>query len=552
MMGWQQHLLIAPIVLPLVTGALMLLLGERWTNFKIRVNMLSTVLLVVLATYLLQAIDSGALGEHGSAVGVYLLSNWPANLGIVLAVDRLSTLMVLVTSILSLCALVYSTVRWNKAGVHFNALFQFQIMGLNGAFLTGDLFNLFVFFEILLAASYGLLLHGSGNVRIRAGLHYVAINLAASSLFLIGVSLMYSVTGTLNMADMARTIATVQASDRMLLEAGAAILGVAFLVKAAMWPLNFWLPTAYAAACPPVSTIFSIMSKVGIYAVLRLWLLLFGPEAGASAGLGSELLLYGGLATIFFGAVGVLSSQDLGRMAGFSVLISSGTLLSAISFSQVSVTAALLLYMVVSTFAIGAFFMLIELVERGRSTTAAILALSMETFGIRNDDDEMDTETHVVGVAVPAAMAFLGLSFFACALLLAGLPPLSGFVAKFSIISAMLNPEGLGVTTDIGVTQWIMLGLLILSGLTVLLGMSRNGIRLFWAPQGRAVPYLSFAEALPVATLLGLCVALTIWSGPVMSFMERTAKALHTPTEYIETVLHKQALPSPGVEGSKP
>jgi multicomponent K+:H+ antiporter subunit D len=544
MMGWQQHLLIAPIVLPLLTGALMLLLSERWNNFKIRVNILSTVLLVILATYLLQAIDNGTLGEQGTAVGVYLLSNWPANLGIVLAVDRLSTLMVLVTSILSLCALVYSTVRWNKAGAHFNALFQFQIMGLNGAFLTGDLFNLFVFFEILLAASYGLLLHGSGNVRIRAGLHYVAINLAASSLFLIGVSLMYSVTGTLNMADMARTVATIQASDRMLFEAGAAVLGIAFLVKAAMWPLNFWLPTAYSAACPPVASIFSVMSKVGVYAVLRLWLLLFGPEAGASADVGSELLLYGGLATIFFGAVGVLSSQDLGRMAGFSVIISSGTLLSAISFSQVSVTAAVLLYLVVSTFACGAFFMLIELVERGRSPTAAILALSMETFGIRNADDEMDTEAHVVGVAVPAAMAFLGLSFFACALLLAGLPPLSGFVAKFSIISAMLNPSGLGVATEIGTAQWIMLGLLILSGLTVLLGMSRNGIRIFWAPQGRAVPYLSSVEALPVAALLSLCIALTIWSSPVMSFMERTAQSLHTPSEYIDSVLQKQVVPS--------
>lgn len=550
MTGWQQHLLIAPIVLPLLTAALMLLLGERWTRFKMRVNILSTALLVVLASYLVYGIDNGSLGENGKAIGVYLLSNWPANLGIVLTVDRLSTLMVLVTSILSLCAQIYSTARWNRAGVHFNALFQFQIMGLNGAFLTGDLFNLFVFFEILLASSYGLLLHGSGNVRIRASLHYIAINLAGSSLFLVGVSLMYSVTGTLNMADMARTIATVPASDRMLLEAGAGILGVAFLIKAAVWPLNFWLPTAYSAASPPVSTIFSVMTKVGIYAVLRLWLLLFGPEAGASAGLGSELLLYGGLATIFFGAVGVLSSQDLGRMAGFSVIISSGTLLASISFAQVGVTAALLLYLVISTFACGAFFMLIELVERGRSPTAAILALSMETFGIRNADDEMDTEAHVVGVAVPAAMAFLGLSFFACALLLAGLPPLSGFIAKFSIISAMLNPDGLGADTPIGTAQWVMLGLLILSGLTVLLGMSRNGIRLFWAPQGRAVPYLSSVEALPVATLLGLCVVLTIWSSPVMSFMERTAQALHTPSDYIGTVLQKEPIPSK--KGSHP
>jgi multicomponent K+:H+ antiporter subunit D len=550
MIAWQQHLLIAPIVLPLVTAAIMLLLGIRWINFKIGLNIFSTFLMVCLSVYLLQGIDNGTIGENGSAIGVYLLSNWPANLGIVLAVDRLSTLMVLITSILALCSLLYSTARWNKAGVHFNALFQFQIMGLNGAFLTGDLFNLFVFFEILLAASYGLLLHGSGNVRIRAGLQYIAINLAGSSLFLIGVSLMYSVTGTLNMADMARAIAEVPPDDRMLLEAGAAILGSAFLVKAAIWPLNFWLPTAYSAACPPAATLFSVMSKVGIYAILRLWLMLFGPEADASVALGADILLYGGMATLFFGAMGVLSSQDLGRMAGYSVIISSGTLLCAISFSQVAMTAAVLMYLVVSTFACGAFFMLIELVERGRSPTAAILALSMESFGMRAEDDEMHTEAKVVGVAVPAAMAFLGLSFFACAVLLAGLPPLSGFVAKFSIISAMLNPDGLGSHSPISPTQWVLLALLIFSGLAVLLGMSRNGIRIFWAPQGRAVPYLSAVEALPVAILVSLCIALTIWSGAVMTYMDRTAQALHQPSTYINTVLDKKPL-SQG-HGSQP
>ena len=156
-------------------------------------------------------------------------------------------------------------------------------MGLNGAFLTGDLFNLFVFFEVLLAASYGLALHGSGTARVRAGLHYVAINLAASLLFLVAVSVVYGISGTLNMADLARRMAGLAAEDRALLEAGLAVLGVAFLVKAAMWPLGFWLPATYAAASAPAAAILSILSKVGVYAVLRLWLLLFGGEAGAAS-----------------------------------------------------------------------------------------------------------------------------------------------------------------------------------------------------------------------------------------------------------------------------
>ena len=147
-------------------------------------------------------------------------------------------------------------------------------MGLNGAFLTGDLFNLFVFFEVLLASSYGLLLHGSGPARVKAGLHYIVVNLIASLLFLIGVSMIYGMTGTLNMADLPQRIAMLAPEDRALFEAGAAILGVAFLIKAAIWPLNFWLPSAYAAAGAPVGAVFSLMTKVGVYAVLRVGTLL--------------------------------------------------------------------------------------------------------------------------------------------------------------------------------------------------------------------------------------------------------------------------------------
>src|SRR5690606_30573346 len=138
---------------------------------------------------------------------------------------------------------------------------------------TGDLFNLFVFFEVMLAASYGLLMHGSGSMRVKAGMHYIVVNLVGALCFLIGVSTIYGSVGTLNMADLALRIADLDPDRRMLLEAGAGVLGVAFLVKAGMWPLNFWLPAAYSAASAPVAGIFAIMSKVGIYVILRLSLL---------------------------------------------------------------------------------------------------------------------------------------------------------------------------------------------------------------------------------------------------------------------------------------
>ena len=303
---------------------------------KAAINVASTFALVGIAIALLAMSD--AASTAGVRRGVYRLGDWPAPFGIVLVVDRLSALMLLLTSILASAAVVFSLARWHRAGAHFHSLFQFLLMGLNGAFLTGDLFNLFVFFELLLAASYGLALHGSGAARVKAGLHYIVVNLAASLLFLIGVSLIYGVSGTLNMADLAARIPDIAAENRALLEAGAGILGVAFLLKAGMWPLCFWLPTTYAAASPPVASIFAIMTKVGAYIVLRLWLLLFGEDAGASAQFGGEWLLFGGMATVAFGAIGTLASQDMARLAAFSVLVSSGTVLAATGMGQVGVT----------------------------------------------------------------------------------------------------------------------------------------------------------------------------------------------------------------------
>ena len=220
-----------------------------------------------------------------------------------------------------------------------------------------------------------------------------------------------------------------------------------------MWPLCFWLPTTYAAASPPVAAIFAIMTKVGVYIVLRLWLLLFGEAAGASAQFGGEWLLYGGMATIAFGVIGTLASQDMARLAAFSVLVSSGTMLAAIGMGQVGVTGGALFYMVSSTLGISAFFLLIELVERGREPGADVLAVTREAYG--EGDEELDDEDEV-GIAIPATMGMLGLAFIGCALVIAGLPPLSGFIAKFALLTAALNPSGM---TQGGVRPGRLMGL---------------------------------------------------------------------------------------------
>ena len=542
-MGSAGHLLIAPILLPLVAGALLLMFNERRHVLKAMINIASTLTLTFIAIALVRLADAPDPATGTVTTSVYLLGNWPAPFGIVLVLDRLSALMLVLTSVLGLASLVFSLARWHKSGPHFHTLFQLLLMGLNGAFLTGDLFNLFVFFEVLLAASYGLVLHGSGQLRVKAGLHYIAVNLATSSLFLIGVSLIYGVTGTLNMADLALRIPEVPETDRMLLEAGGAVLGIAFLVKAGMWPLSFWLPTAYTAAAAPVAAILAVLSKVGVYVLLRLSLLLFGAEAGASSGFGSSWLLVGGMATITFGTIGVLASQAMGRLAGFSVLVSSGTLLAATGMASISVTSGALFYMVSSTLTISAFFLLIELVERAQDPAADVLAVTMEAYGDDMDEEGVEEE---VGVAIPATLAILGVCFAGCGLLLAGLPPLSGFVGKFALLTAMVNPNGPAAGGGISAATWTLAALLILSGLSAMIAMVRAGIRTFWAPIEGTVPRVLVMEIAPVAFLLTLCLWMTIQAGSMIRYMDATAQSLHAPSGYVQGVMSAPAVPSPG------
>jgi len=533
------HLLIAPILIPLAAGALLLMFDERERRLKDTITSVACAAMLAVSILLLGRAHTGGPGGDGS-VYVYLLGNWPSPIAINLVLDRLSSMMLVLTAVLALPSFIFATARWEKAGTHFHSLFLFMLMGLNGAFLTGDLFNLFVFFEVLLAASYGLVLHGSGAARVKWGMHYIVINLAASLLFLIGVAMIYSETGTLNMAQLAVLMGQLDTQSRPIAEAGAAILGIAFMIKAGIWPLNFWLPNAYAAAVAPVAAIFAIMTKVGIYVLLRLTLLFFGIKAGGSNGFGAELLFLAGLLTILFGAIGVLASQALGRLAGYSVLISSGTLLAAVGFSEDGVTAGALFYLVTSTISISALFMLIELIERGQDPAANVLAVTLEAFGEDSEIEEINENE--VGLAIPETLVVLGISFGICTLLLAGLPPLSAFLAKFAMLSAMFDPEASGIRSS----AWWLASFLIFSGFASLIAMSRAGIRSFWAPLEGVVPRVLLVEIAPVAALLLVTVGLTVAAGPAMRFMDATAGDLHKPNAYIDAVLNAvQAAPGP-------
>ena len=279
----MNHGLILPILLPMLAGSLLLVRSYLSLRVKRVLSLIVTWALLPISIWLLTQANGGELQ-------LYALGNWQAPFGIVLMLDRLSALMLVTTAVLAGFAMLYAVRGDDERGPNFHALFQFQLLGINGAFLTGDLFNLFVFFEILLIASYSLLVYGGGAQRVKTGVHYVVLNLVASSLFLIGIGILYGLLGTLNLADLALKIAEADAERQPLLAAAGFLLLIVFGLKAAVLPLYFWLPSAYAAATAPVAALFAIMTKVGLYAIVRVFTLLFGSQAGGLAHLVDGLL----------------------------------------------------------------------------------------------------------------------------------------------------------------------------------------------------------------------------------------------------------------------
>jgi multicomponent K+:H+ antiporter subunit D len=541
--AWLQHLPVLPIVVPLITGAVLLFFAESRRLPRLAITLLATLAQLAAAVTMVWLTTDAVPEIWPRGIGVYAIGGWQAPFGIVLVVDRLSALMVALNVTLALSVIVYSIGRWDRMGVHYHSLLQFLLMGLNGAFLTGDLFNLFVFFEILLASSYALLLHGGGPQRTRMALHFIAVNLTATFSFLIGVAMIYSVAGTLNMAEIAWKWRVMLPDERSIAQTGAAILGIAFLVKAAAWPLNFWLPGAYHAAGAPVAAIFTITTKVGVYAMLRAGSLL----EDQSSPFGGDWLFYLAIATMLFGIVGMLASRQLPRLVAFVVILSSGTILAALGFGKPMMIAAALYYMVGSVFGTAAFFMLTGMAERMRTAIpdladrAATPPPSYTAFAVGEPPDPLSPDDEV-GTTLPAAMAFLGLAFVCCALLVTGMPPLAGFIAKFAMVAVAI--ESLPPDGSFG-REWLLIVLLLAGGLAGIIALMRTGMRLFWSVNGRQVPRLSVTEAGPVAFLILICVVMTIAAGPTMTYLGSAAAGLADPALYIESVLHQSQAVAP-------
>lgn len=495
----MQHLIILPILLPLVTGLILLLHRDGATQPRRVVGLIATGLLVVVAILLV-------MQSSGGEIRYYALGDWQPPFGIILVLDRLSALMVLLTAMLALASLLYACAGDDEEGTNFHGLFQLQLMGVNGAFLTGDLFNLFVFFEVLLIASYALLMHGGGKVRIHAGFQYVALNLAGSSLFLIAVGVLYGTTGTLNMADMAAVVPTLDAEQAGLVKVGGLLLLVVFGLKAAMVPMYFWLPRAYSAAPAPVAALFVIMSKVGIYGILRVYTLIFGPQAGVLANLAQPWIWWLGLATLALGTVGVLSARDLRSQVAYLIIVSVGTLLAGAGMYTQEATSALLYYMIHTTLITGGLFLLVDAIARQRSKAGARIVRS-----------------RAVNQVVP-----LGIFFFIGAVAVAGLPPLSGSIGKALLLQAAAPDQ----------QPWLW-AILLINGLVSIMALGRTGSSIFWrSSSGEVTPVtMGPLRATAITLLLGASPLLVILGGPIAEFTQATATQLADHEAYIRAIL---------------
>ena len=504
-----DHWLVVPIILPLLAAVLLLVVERVRPAWQAPVALAATAALAVLAFALVASADA-------DRIGVYLLGNWQAPFGIVLVLDRLAALMLALTAVIGLASLVAS-LRLAGRGPHFHAFFQLQLAGLNGAFLTGDVFNLFVFFEVLLIASYALLLHDASGRTLRSGLHYVVINLIGASLFLIAASLLYGVAGTLNFADLAVKLPVLPEWDAGLARAAALLLLVVFGVKAALLPLGFWLPETYGAARAPVAALFAIMTKVGIYAIIRVSFTVFGGDDWMTEW-GRPALFALGLLTIAFGAMGALATKRLIPLIAYLVLISSGTLIAAAMFGGAALGGALY-YLVHTTLAVASLFLIVHAIAAQR--------------GPRTDR---------FGNGPPLAQpALLGMLFLIGAGAAAALPPSSGFIGK------VLMLQGSGQAPF---AAWFW-GAVLCSGLLATFALARAGGSVFWKTHGVAIGSpmaLGDRAGLAVLALAG-----ALWivdAGGAARYSMATAQQLAQPRAYIDAVLRQ--VPVPPSAGSAP
>jgi multicomponent Na+:H+ antiporter subunit D len=434
-----------PVLLPLLGAAGALLVGR---HPRIQRALSVVVLSAVLAVSVVLLLTADADGAVSVAVG-----GWRVPLGIVLVVDRLSALMLVVASTVALGVLVFAVGQGNADGDEgtpvsiFHPTFLVLVAGVSNAFLAGDLFNLYVGFEILLMASYVLLTLGGTAPRIRGGITYVVVSLTSSLIFLAAIGLIYAATGTVNMAQLAGRLDALPAGTQLLLHS---MLLIAFCIKAAVFPLSAWLPDSYPTAPAPVTAVFAgLLTKVGVYAIIRTQTLLF-PDGALD-----DVLMWAALATMLIGILGAVAQTDLRRILSFTLVSHIGYMVFGIALGTTAGLAGAIFYVAHHIAIQTTLFLVAGLIERQGGSTA------VDRLG---------------GLAAGAPV--LAVLFFVPAMNLAGIPPLSGFIGKLGLLEA-------GVAAGTGIAHLLVAGGVVTSLLT-LIAVARVWTRAFWRPSTQA------------------------------------------------------------------
>ncbi|MGV9709281.1 Na+/H+ antiporter subunit D [Gordonia sp. NPDC003424] len=526
--SWVPVLITLPTLVPLVAAALSLLFGRSpqlqrlVTVGAIAVAFAASCMLLYLTNaYGTFAVKIGGWGDKG-------YPNGP--LGITLVVDQLASLMLVVSTIVLLCVVVYAIGQGIRDGSEQQPVSIFQptylilTAGVCNSFLAGDLFNLYVSFEVLLAASFVLLTLGASADRVRAGASYVMVSMVSSLIFLAGIAFAYATTGTLNLAEMATRLDHVPDGTRTALFA---VLLVAFGIKAAVFPLSTWLPDSYPTAPAPVTAVFAgLLTKVGVYAIMRAHTLLF---PGGSM---DTVLMIAGLLTMLVGIFGAIAQSDIKRLLSFTLVSHIGYMVFGIALSSQFGLSAAIYYVAHHILVQTTLFLVVGLIERQAGSA------SLRRLG---------------GLIASPVLAAL---FLIPALNLGGIPPFSGFIGKVALLEAGVQ--------DGSVLAWVLVGGSVVTSLLTLYVMARIWTKGFWRPRADApegdladrapsalidersdvafderadVGRMPLGMVLPTGIMVAAGLVLTVWAGPIIGFTDRAATDVSDRGVYIEAVL---------------
>ncbi|WP_339282354.1 Na+/H+ antiporter subunit D [Oceanobacillus sp. FSL K6-3682] len=492
----MNNIIILPVIIPFIIGAILILLYKRHSMQRVISGITMFVLLalsVFLAIYVYQ---------HGTIV--LEVGDWKAPFGIVIVADLFSTLMLLLSTLVGTVCLFFAfqTVSQDREKQFFYPLYLFLMIGVNGSFLTGDLFNLFVFFEVMLISSYGLIVHGGTGYQLRESFKYVIINIFASALFIVGIAWVYSITGTMNMAHMAQRVSELDQTGALNIVA--IIFFIVFACKGALFPLYFWLPRSYYGPPAAIAALFGgLLTKVGIYAIIRTFTLIFNHDVSFTH---KGLIVTIAGFTMLLGVLGAVSQFDFKRILSYHIISQVGYMVMGLGiFTPLAVAGAIYYiahHMIVKT----ALFLFAGATQKITGTT------DLKKMG-----------------GLLGTHPWLAWLFFITAISLAGIPPLSGFFSKFPIILAGFEEQ-----------QYVISAVALLVGLLTLFSMMKIFSYAFWGKQKHTEEQAKIPVEkllLPILPLVALTIILGFAAEPIFTYSMEVAEEIMNPTNYIESVL---------------